>query len=113
MRSSFVLGICIYRTGWARNEKGEMSPTLPLGAYTGGQFQPRAMASKLKGEPKATPQEGRCYPPRRVDPSRQGNALLAARWRYLNESKTWPQAPIRTRSTAHASFHGGGEGMCR
>ena len=45
MLGSFVLGICIYRTGWARNEKGEMSPTLSLGAYTGSQFWPRALAS--------------------------------------------------------------------
>src|SRR5712691_8931959 len=105
MLSSFVWGICIYRTGWARNEKGEMSPTQTLGAYTGSPFWPRALASKLKGEPNATPQEGRCYASRRVDQSRQGDALLAARWRYLNESKTWPRAPIRTRSTAHESFH--------
>src|ERR1700730_47958 len=41
----YVLGICIYRTGWARNEKGKMSVTLSLGADTGSQFQPRVLAS--------------------------------------------------------------------
>ena len=66
MLSSLLLrGFVRKRTGWARNKKLKTGPTLALGVYTGGQFQPRALALQPRGGTWTAPWEQRLDRPRR------------------------------------------------